>query len=627
LKINQIAILILLSVQTSLAQYEAYDKKYFLFPIKYGKKNYLSGSMGELRTNHFHGGLDIKTDQRTGLPVYASASGYVSRIVISSKGYGNTLYITHPNRLTTVYAHLEWFNGEIGRFIKNHLYKEQCNEIDMILPKDKFTFKQSDTIAWSGNTGSSGGPHLHWEIRDANEKLLNPMFFDFYELDDNIPPFINKIALRTMDYNAKIEGEFGRKEFIPQKINKDYVLKFPIHLNGWIGLEINTCDRMDNTGNFYGVNKIELFFDGRLIFTHDIQQIGFDENPYINTHVDFETALIQGNKFQKCYRNDGNQLGTYKHDFNNGKFLVNDSLIHEVKVKVYDSYRNATSLNFRIKGIKFTKNLTVAASINKNRIIHTEEHENILKIETLKSLFPLNLFIKDRIIKLDADYYKSNIGIGLWDLRKGLPDSIITKDGFKHKFNYHQLIPSDINYTSIHPKIEVHFPKKSIFDTLYLVLGYKENMYTIHTPKTPLYSPFTVVLKPEQDFANKSKYAVYNVIGKTCFKYAGGIWLGKNIKFNTKVFGDFTIKADSTPPRISYFKTVGKTIYFKMTDNLSGIAHWYAYLNGKFLLMHYDPRYSVIFTNTLNNNEVIKGDLIIGSVDNMGNSTRAKFKF
>ncbi len=614
------------------AQYSVYQKDYFQFPIKPKQRNYLSGNMGELRTNHFHGGLDIKTDQKTGLPVYASADGYVSRIAVNHKGYGNTLYISHPNGLTTVYGHLEWFNGEIGQFIKEFLYKEQCNETDLLLQKGKLEVVKGQVIAYSGNTGSSGGPHLHWEIRDENERLLNPLFFNFPEIIDSEQPIINKIALKTFGKEARVEGEFGRMEFIPIKEINNYVLRFPIHVWGWIGLEMVTYDKMNDASNLYGISLLEMYFDNKKIFTHDIQRIGFEENPYINAHIDYEMAQRYKTFFQRCYVSDGNELKTYKAEKESGKVFINDTLLHDVTVKIVDSYRNTTSLHFKIKG---TKNQTAKAAAFKGKskpkkvipYLRHNEFENILKIECFGNQEnTANLFFRNKKIVVDPSYVKNNEQVYLWDMRMGLPDSMYAGKQ-RLKFTFEEVIPSNlaINYSS--PNLDIMFPKKSVFDTVFLDINYANQIFTIQRPSIPLFSSVSITLKPDFEVENKAKSAVYNLDHKKRGKFSGGVWMGNNIRFGTKIFGDFAIRTDTTPPRITYFKSLGKTLLFKMSDNLSGVNHWYGYLNGKFILMHYEAKYNVIYTDLRDTTTPIKGNLLLGAVDNMGNLTEAWFKF
>ncbi|MDX2189607.1 MAG: M23 family metallopeptidase [Bacteroidota bacterium] len=586
--------------------------------------------MGEPRPNHFHGGLDIKTDQRTGLPVYAAADGYIYRIAVSSKGYGNALYIKHYNGLITVYGHLEWFNGAIGKYMKDLLYANQCNENDHLVPPNLLKVKKGDTIAWSGNTGSSGGPHLHWEIRDADENLLNPLFFNFSEIKDNMKPFANKIALRTMDINSRVEGEFGRVEFVPKKIGNDYVLNYPIHAQGLLGLELIAYDFMNGTGNKMGLSLIEVKVDGKEVFVHDIQKIRFEDNVFVNAHLEYGILKEHGNYFQRCYVSDGNMLNTYCYGDYCGKIMIKDTLIHYAEVILYDSYRNQTIVKFRIKGTKNHKPSVKYVS-KKHKypkpLINHIDYENTLKISApVQSNKRATLFITNIKIDLDPAYIKGNEAIYLWDLRKGLPDSIFIGK-LKHSFDFDQVLPSNNALLYSHPYMDIIFQKNAILDTFYFSLGHYKGIYSIHDHRSPLFSSLTVTLKPDFEVPNKEKVSVYNYTPGGGYRFAGGEWRGNSIKFRTKILGDFVLREDTIGPKIKFKKRIGKSVFFNLTDNLSGIAHWYAYLNGKFLLMHYDPKFGVIFSDLQQDNEVVSGQLLIGAIDNCGNISQSVFNF
>ncbi len=419
-------------------------------------------------------------------------------------------------------------------------------------------------------------------------------------------------------------------EFKPVKEINNYVLRYPIHAWGWIGLEIVAYDKMSDAGNFYGISLLEMKVDKKTVFTHDIQKIGFDENPYINAHIDYELAHKQKTFFQKCYVADGNELKTYKVDKENGKIFINDTLMHDVSVKIVDAYRNFVTLNFKIKGTKNQMAWTQSPKSKRpKRVIpylRHQEFENILKIECLgNSENTASLFFKSKKLILDQAYIKNNEQVFLWDLRMGLPDSVVAGK-LTHYFTFKEIIPINlsINYSS--PYVDILFPRKSVFDTLFLDIDYFDEVFTIHRPTIPLFSPVSITLKPDFEVINKEKAAVYNLDYKKRSRFAGGVWAGPSIKFGTKVFGDFTIKLDTVPPKITQLKTVGRTIYYKMTDNLSGIYHWYGYLNGKFLLLHYDAKYNIIFTDP-QEDTYIRGELLIGAVDNMGNATEVKFRY
>src|SRR5688572_12951064 len=216
LRLSKLALLfIALSPGYAFAQFDNPKEKFtdeetYLYPIRPGQPGSLAGTMGELRTTHFHSGIDIRTDNRIGYAVLASRSGYISRAAMSGTSYGNVIYITHPDGYVTLYAHLDKFRGPLAEHMLNQQYASQTNEIDVKFTEDQFRVNRGDTIAWSGNTGSSGGPHLHFDIRDEKNRALNPLTVaNFPEIKDNLPPGVEKIALRTLDINSRINDKFG----------------------------------------------------------------------------------------------------------------------------------------------------------------------------------------------------------------------------------------------------------------------------------------------------------------------------------------------------------------------------------------------------------------------------------
>ncbi|MCB0432591.1 MAG: M23 family metallopeptidase, partial [Mangrovimonas sp.] len=187
--------------QTSLLAQTNYPQDYFIDPLDINLV--LAGTFAELRANHFHSGLDIKTQQREGLKVYACADGFVSRIKISHGGYGKALYITHPNGYTTVYAHLQKFAPKIEAYIKEHQYGQESYEIEVFPGAVELLVKQGDVVAYSGNSGGSEGPHLHFEIRDNEERPINPMLFGI-DIKDTTKPIIKEVYAYPISDDAHI---------------------------------------------------------------------------------------------------------------------------------------------------------------------------------------------------------------------------------------------------------------------------------------------------------------------------------------------------------------------------------------------------------------------------------------
>ncbi|HEX8041117.1 MAG TPA: M23 family metallopeptidase, partial [Chryseosolibacter sp.] len=246
-----------------------------MYPINPGLPGSLAGTMGELRDTHFHSGVDIRTNNVIGLPVLASKSGYISRVSVGPTGYGNVIYITHPDGYTTLYGHLDRFKGNLAEFVLKEHYRRRSANISLTFKPGEFPVKQGDTIAFSGNSGSSGGPHLHFDIRDKNNFALNPLRVEsFPEIKDDLPPSVEKVALVTLDINSRINDRFGRFEFYAKRVGDDYLLEVPILATGNIGVEILAKDRLAPGSRFFGgVNYIQMKVDSQLIFNQSIDRL------------------------------------------------------------------------------------------------------------------------------------------------------------------------------------------------------------------------------------------------------------------------------------------------------------------------------------------------------------------
>jgi murein DD-endopeptidase MepM/ murein hydrolase activator NlpD len=227
-------------ISPSFAQKESYPKGYYQFPITPGSPNTLAGGLGDLRTNHFHAGIDIRTQQREGLSVYAAAEGYVYKVAVQRSGYGNVIYLRHPNGQTTVYGHLLKFSDKLADWVRAEQYKKQSFEIDLFPAPGQFSFRKGEVIALSGNTGGSAGPHLHFEIRDSRDNYLNPLYFGFREIRDVTPPKFVSLAIRPLDINGRVNGQFDRRVYntVKQK-DGSYRLAYPVTATGLIGIDCN----------------------------------------------------------------------------------------------------------------------------------------------------------------------------------------------------------------------------------------------------------------------------------------------------------------------------------------------------------------------------------------------------
>ena len=315
---------------------EKYKKDCFISPLDIPLT--LSGTFGEIRTNHFHAGIDIPTNQKTGYPIYSCADGYVSRIKVSPWGFGKAIYINHKNGLTTVYAHLENFNSEIQNYILKQQYEKKTFSLDISLSKSAFQVKQGQIIGFSGSSGNSTGPHLHFEVREsALQKPINPMQFSF-PIKDTRKPIIKSIFI----YEKKQNEKFERSEYTAK--NNTLI---PDLISGEFGIGLETYDKNDNSSIKTGVNTIKVFLDQQLYYHFELNGFLFSEKRYVNSHIDYKERLQSRRKIHKCFLEKNNKLkGAYLKINNKGILNNLKDGKHEVKIIVSDSYQNSSEITF-----------------------------------------------------------------------------------------------------------------------------------------------------------------------------------------------------------------------------------------------------------------------------------------
>ena len=374
-----------------------YPQDYFSDPLDIPLV--ISGTFAELRSNHFHSGMDIKTQQRTGLKVKAAANGFVSRIKVSHYGYGKALYITHPNGYTTVYAHLQKFSPDIEAYVKKQQYVNESYEIELFPKAEDLLVLKNNLVAYSGNSGGSGGPHLHFEIRDKQERPMNPMLFGI-EIKDTSNPIIKSIYAYPLDKNSFINNSNTKQKLrlTPLK-NGDYTAE-NIEAIGNIGFAIGTYDRQDLAANSNGVYNIQSFINGSRNFEIDFKRFSFDETKHINQLIDYEHFLTKKQRIQKLFRNN-NPLSLFKSTLNNGFIKVEDSTYSIYKIRVADYKNNETWATIHIKG---SKNSIAKAEEEKVTPYFIKAHETtnlkegVVSVDFYKDTFYENFYLDFEVI-------------------------------------------------------------------------------------------------------------------------------------------------------------------------------------------------------------------------------------
>lgn len=332
-----------------------YPKDYFRSPVDQAIK--LSGTFGELRPNHFHAGIDIKAKSgQVGQSIYAVADGVVSRINIKSSGYGNALYINHPNGYTSVYAHLEKFPKHIADYMHRKQYEKQQSEVEIYPPKDLFPFKKGDIIGTLGVSGRSYGPHLHFEIRNTKTEVpINPLHFGF-SIDDKVRPDLRAIKLYGLDSQM---NELETKQYtLRNKGSNFYPSKDTIEMNTYeVGIALKAYDQMTGVSNLNGIYALEMFVDDSLAFSFSMDEISFDETRYINAHMDYFERETKKSYYNRCFKLPGNNLSIYHNDEWDGVVKINKTKASKVKYVVTDIHQNVSESTFWVKKSSSDKDL------------------------------------------------------------------------------------------------------------------------------------------------------------------------------------------------------------------------------------------------------------------------------
>lgn len=614
---------------------------YFMFPIMPGSANSLSGGLGDLRSNHFHAGLDIRTGGREGLDVHAAADGYISRIAVFTGGYGNVVFIKHPNGLTTVYGHLRNLNDTLGTYLRSQQYAKKTFEIDLRPAPGQFPVKQGDVIAASGNTGGSGGPHLHFEVRDAKDNLINPLLYGFSELQDDIPPYFERVALKTMTATSRINGEYQRISYVPvRRADGSYVITQPITASGLIGLEILGYDKANGSPYRNGINCLEIRLDGREVFAYNMNSFPNEQTRFMNIHENYEVEQISGQRYHRGYIADGNIMNLYKLQSNaayRGRLPLLDGQPHEVTLTLYDAFDHAAHLTFTIlpepppPSANRSDSLAIQPSPNNNQsfigepsaTITTDENVLKLAVKNISTDEPLvaKLHLGRTIVEQPTSYIRNNQAVYLIDLRQHLPDSVQFGKGVVRTYFKKRIIPGR-SEVIVDGNARLNFGQKTLFDTLYLAMrtlpggGLEINQSTI-----PINEPLTVQYVPNSPIAiDTMRTKAYWTNGNQK-SFLGGTWTKGKIEFKTRNLGRFQLMTDANPPTVSILSATPKGITAKIRDDLSGIAEFRALVNGEWVLMQYDYKRALLWSDKLDPEELFDdgAEVIVQVKDRSGN--------
>jgi hypothetical protein len=461
-------------ISISLNSQSKFPSNYFSNPLD--SDLILNGTFGELRSSHFHSGIDFKTRFKEGLKVYSSADGYVSRISIKHGGFGKALYINHPNGYTTVYAHLKNFNKEIEDYIKALQYRKKSYQIESYLKKDELKVLKNQVVGNSGNTGSSFGPHLHFETRKtSNQKALNPKLFKF-KIKDTRRPYVSSVYFYKFD---SLNNRSKPYEIKLKKINDSLIMADELSLDGRLAFGLAGFDRQDLAMNKNGIYKFSSFFNENKNIEFKFDSFFFEESIKIKTLIDYEFYVKNKKRIVKLFKDSGNNLSIYNN--NNSGIIEIKNPINEYKIEVSDFNGNKTVIIIPIKKTKSDYFLNIEDETFETNTEIKNNKEYNLNFKNSEIKISKNTFLKDVELRIEEfeDSLKiinpylpvfKNLKIGLFNKKPKKGDYLAVRD-FKGNESFASVKLDNKNYfivktkslgtyfiknDSISPKIKLH---------------------------------------------------------------------------------------------------------------------------------------------------------------------------
>ena len=511
---------------------------YFRAPMDIGI--YLSGNFGELRSNHFHAGIDIKTQGVNGHSVFAAAEGYISRIKIEAAGYGNTLYITHPAGYTTVYAHLDRFRGDIAAYVREKQYGMQQHALNIFPEKEEWVVEKGEMIAFSGTSGYSFGPHLHFEIRDASgQEPMNVLKFGL-DIEDLVAPKIFSLYVYRWNHNSISPHSAAKTRLEVRADSGRYLLETgdTIPANGMTGFGIEAFDYLNGAHNRCGIYRIRMLVDDEMKYEWKMDRFSFSQARYVNSYIDYEEKLRNKKLVQKTFVEPNNKLNLYQYVENHGILDFSEPRYYRLRFILEDAYENTSELNFTVQGGSPPQPGSTA------------ENDHVKEFDCMED----NEFRRDDIIL-------------------GIPAGALYTD---LNFRYIQEERLKDSYSPVH---------------------------NLHDPFTPIHLPCDLSIRPVDIPRELMEKALIGIIGDDDgISAAGGEWNEGMLTTQIREFGRYLVLIDTTTTEIHSLDLDGsenpvekESIRFTVTDETSGIKSYEGYIDNEWVLFEYDTKNDLVF--------------------------------
>ena len=592
----------------------------YLFPVKPGQRNLLSGNFSEIRPNHFHSGIDVKIGGVDGEPILAIADGYIYRMKVSSFGYGNVIYMKHHNGQYSVYGHLRNLSQKIMDCMRKEMYFAQKNELEIYPDPEFLPIKRGEIIGNGGNTGGSAGPHLHFEIRDSLDKAIDPLIFGFPEVVDKTPPILYRIALRPLDFNSRVNGKYQRQEFTPILEGGHYILPQTVKISGQVGLEVYGVDKQDGVNNIFGIPIYALFEDKKPLFRIDVDHIDFSMGRFLLLHT-------HQNRFIRLYNNPNNPMNIYEMDsLQTGAISAKTGQKKQLQVNLKDVYGNSRMVNISVEGEDYQQIQRGEAGADKQTRVTYDREVMVVTTGLSESGTLAKVHAKSLAMEIPPAYTTEGRRTYLWDMNYGIPDSI----DLCTEVLYPEVlakIPFGEEFSFANTVLQLKFEKNTLLDDLFLLAKKSQNngmpSLKINGSTDYLQNSMEVLFKKTGFTGNKTRTHIYNLAENGRKSFVGGEWEGDDIRFKTRNFGTFVLDQDQVPPVIRPVQVTAGDLKFKITDDKSGIRDFEAYVDGKWVLMRYEHKQALIWSEKLEK-KPFKGDVILKVRDMAGNESQYK---
>lgn len=509
----------------------------YIYPVR-GVNRLYSANFGEMRPNHFHSGIDIKTDGVTGKTIVAIADGYISRIVVQPSGYGRAIYITHYDGTTSVYGHLDTFRDDIEAYVRAERIERRSNRIELFFDSERWRVAQGDVIGFSGNTGQSFGPHLHFEIRESvSQRTVNLFRCGFITPDDDIPPIISRLHYIEVDTLRGVPVRSERRSFVAEGEDGEYRVADTVRIgrNGYFELE--TSDRKNGVKNTFGIYRVECLLDDRPIFEYRMDGFTFDCSKYCNAVASYDLQLDSSFEAIRLARIDGAPMQFYSHLKDDGVICAEPDRLYHISICAEDDMGNISTLAFVARGADAEQCFVAADSAATSEIIDRRRE----------------FTHRDSLVNLT--------------------------------------IPAGALYESVFYRAESGVTMPQV-DSSLVVLS---PCYSIMDATTPLHKSATLHIKCDVPEHIQSKALLARVNQRGRVVSASGRYADGRVGGKISTLGNYMVVADVTPPTIKpRFRedadlSNDKKLSFTVGDNFSGIASYEGMIDGKWTLFEYMP--------------------------------------